>query len=184
MPPKKNPLWIQWRTSPARAIIMEDLEPGGILHQRENISAADVWEFYKSFPQFEKVVWSQFEERFKDHRKQASKRLHQSTQEELDFARDRELHPRQSHNHRGEPVFDLSPAQALLREDVKNKVHTRMQPSELQASREEYKAFKPAKFRQRIYQEVRYQKYIYYLNDKRAKQQARDPQCAHFKVSK
>jgi hypothetical protein len=66
----------------------------------------------------------------------------------------------------------------LLREDVKNKVHTTMQPSELQASREEYKSFKPEKFKHRIYQEVRRSKWLYYLNLKRAKLRACGPQTA------
>jgi hypothetical protein len=97
-------------------------------------------------------------------------------QEEQYLARDRQLHRRQSHNHRGEPVFDLSPAKLLLRKDIKNKVHTTKQPSELQASREEYKQFKAEKFKDRIYQEVQPSKYIYYLELKRAKQQGQDPQ--------
>ena len=185
MPPQpKNPLWIKWRTSPARATIMEDLEQGGILHKRDNISAEEAWYFYKTLPQFKEVVWSQFEARLKAHRQQASGRLHQSIEEEQDLARDRQLHPRQSHNHRGEPVFDLSPAKALLREDIQNKVHERMTPSELQASRDEHKPFKPKKFSDRINQEVRRSKHIYYLNLKRAKEQARDLQCPQFRVSK
>ena len=70
-------------------------------------------------PQFKEVIWSQFEVRLKAHRQQASGRLRQTIEEEQDLAReDRQLHPRQSHNHRGEPVFDLSPAKALLSEDT------------------------------------------------------------------
>jgi hypothetical protein len=57
MPPK-NPLWIRWITSPAWAIIMEDLERGGIIYQRENIPAEEIWEFYKTLPQFEKRLFS------------------------------------------------------------------------------------------------------------------------------
>ncbi len=71
MPPANNPLWIEWRTSPARAIIMADLERGGILHRRDHISAEEIFDFYKRLPQFENVVW-----------KQVSERLHRSMQEE------------------------------------------------------------------------------------------------------
>jgi hypothetical protein len=155
---------------------MQDLEFGGILYQRENVSAEEAWDFYKTLPQFEKVVWSQFEVRLKAHRQQADTRLLRSLQERAYLAADRQLHPRQSHNHRGEPVFDLTPAKELLREDVKNKLHTTMEPSALQATREEYKPFKPKKFSERIDQEVRRSKYIYYLELKRAKLQARPPQ--------
>ena len=50
---------------------MEDLEPGGILDGRGGLSAADAFRFYKAMPEFEKVVFSQFEARLKTHRKQA-----------------------------------------------------------------------------------------------------------------
>ena len=166
MPPQpKNPLWIKWRTSPARAIIMEDLEQGGILHKRDNISTEEAWNFYKTLPQFKEVIWSQFEVRLKAHRQQASGRLHQSIEEEQDLARDRQLHPRQSHNHRGEPdSICLLPKLCYVRTPITKG------------------AWKDVS--DRINQEVRRSKYIYYLNLKRAKEQARDPQCPQFRVSK
>jgi hypothetical protein len=138
---------------------------------------SSIWDFYKRLPQFEKIVWSQFEVRLKAHRKQASERDHRSMQEEHYLARDRQLYPRQSHNHRGEPVFDLSPAKFFFyARTSRTRFIPRKQPSELQASREEYKPFKSEKFKCQIYQEVRRSKYIYYLELKRAKQQGRDPQ--------
>jgi hypothetical protein len=173
MPPANDPKWIKWINCSAKAIIMQDLEFGGILYQRDNISAEEIWEFYKSLPQFEKVVFSQFEARLKVHRKKANESVVRSLREEQYLARDRQLNPRQSHNQRGEPVFDLTPARDLLREDVKNKVHTMKTPSELQASRKEYKPFNPKKFSDKIFQEVRRSKYIYYLELKRAKEQGR-----------
>jgi hypothetical protein len=47
---------------------MADLERGGILHRRDHISAEEIFDFYKRLPQFENVVWSQFEVRLKAHR--------------------------------------------------------------------------------------------------------------------
>jgi hypothetical protein len=52
------------------------------------------------------------------------------------------LHPRATHNHRGEPVFDLSDAKHLLQEDVKNGMHTRLSPSDMQLTRPEYVSLK------------------------------------------
>jgi hypothetical protein len=95
--------------------------------------------------------------------------LHQALQEEQYLARDRLLYPRQSHNERGEPVFYLSPAKALLREDVSNGVHTTMSVARLQNSRVQYHPFKPKIFKDRVAQAVRLNKYIYYLELKRAK---------------
>ena len=88
--------------------------------------------------------------------------------EERALARDRLLYPRQTHNDRGEPLFDLSVAKLLLREDVKANRHVTMKPSEFQRTRTEYMPFKPSIFKHRIYQEVRRKKYLYYLELKRA----------------
>ena len=66
----------------------------------------------------------------------------------------------------------MSPAKLLLREDVKNKLHTVMTPSELRESRIEYKLFKLEKFEERsIFQAIRLQKYLFYLEMKRAQAQ-------------
>jgi hypothetical protein len=57
----------------------------------------------------------------------------------------------------------MTEAKELLQEDVKNKVHETMAPADLQASRTPYHPFKPDIFRKRIYQEVRRQKFLFYL---------------------
>jgi hypothetical protein len=146
------------------------LEPGGIPHRRDHISEAEVWEFYKTLPQFNNVVESQFEVRLKDHRTKASEYLHQALQEEQYFARDQLIYPRQSHNERGESVFDLSPAKALLREqDISNGVHTIMSVARLQNFRVRYHPFKPKIFKDRVHQAVRLSKYISYLELKPTK---------------
>ena len=84
------------------------------------------------------------------------------------LAHDRRLFPRQTENHRGEPVFDLSAAKLLLRADVEEGKHNQLTPSQLQASRLEYHPFNAKKFKHHIYQEVRRQKFINYLNQRRA----------------
>ena len=81
------------------------------------------------------------------------------------FTRDHKLFPRKAHNERGEqPVFDMSPAKPLLRQDTKDEMHLHYKTSKnLQLSRLEYKPFKPRIFHNRILQEIRLQKYIHYL---------------------
>jgi hypothetical protein len=84
---------------------------------------------------------------------------------------DRQLHPRQLKNHRGELVFDLHAA------------HVEMLPSQFQGTRTEYQEFDLDIFRQRIYQEERYQKYWNWLEDKRTeKQRAHKEQQEKTKV--
>ncbi len=58
---------------PARAVIMEDLRPGGPLYQRDNILAEEIFPWYKQLPAFEKVVFDQFKACLKDHRLAAAK---------------------------------------------------------------------------------------------------------------
>jgi hypothetical protein len=148
---------------------MEDLRPGRPLYLRNNIPAEDIFPWYKQLPAFEKVVFSQFEARLKDHRIAAAKDVHRAMQEQQYFEHDRSLHPRQTHNEKGELVFDMHPAKLLLRQDIENKLHltTYNTPGKLQASRLEYMLFKPQKFGGRIWQEIKLQKYLHYLKLKR-----------------
>ena len=159
-----------WRNSKARLIVISDLEESLLpLHDKE-MSAKVAWNrVYMRLAEFTNVPFAMFEARLKDHRKQVKARLATSLAEEQALVHDRQLYPRQTHNHRGEPVFDLSPAKECLREDVKNKLHTTMSSSELQATRPEYQGFKPSIFKDRIPQEVRRQKYLHYLEKQRSK---------------
>ena len=124
---------------------MQDLQRGGPLYQRDYITAEDIFSWYKQLPAFENVVLDQFKDRLKDHRQVAAEDQHRAMQQEQYMEHDQRLYPRQPVNERGEPVFDMHPAKLLLREDIKNKVHltTYKTPGKLQASRLEYKVFKP-----------------------------------------
>jgi hypothetical protein len=148
---------------------MQDLQRGGPLYQRDYITAEDIFSWYKQLPAFENVVLDQFKDRLKDHRQVAAEDQHRAMQQEQYMEHDQRLYPRQPVNERGEPVFDMHPAKLLLREDIKNKVHltTYKMPGKLQASRLEYKVFKPKKFMERILQEIRRVKYFHYLELKR-----------------
>ena len=62
----------------------------------------------------------------------------------------------------------MDPAKLQLREDIKNGLHNEMTPKELWNLRPElYKKFKLDKFRPRIYQEIRGNKCLNYLEKKR-----------------
>jgi hypothetical protein len=145
MPASKKPGWVDWMKCPGRAVIMEDLRPGGPL---SNILAEEIFPWYKQLPAFENVVIHQFKARLKDHWLAAAKDSHRALQEGQYLVQDRQLYPRQPYNERGEPNFDMQPAKLLLREDIKNKVHltTHKAPRQLQNPRPEYLLFKPNKF--------------------------------------
>ena len=120
--------WINWRASEARKVVLEDLEPGGILDGKDHVSAAYVLAFYKKKnpAEFENVVIDQFQERLRDNRGQATAGRTLAARDALALQHDRGLYPRASHNAGGHLVFDAHPAKGFLREDVKNEVHTTM----------------------------------------------------------
>jgi hypothetical protein len=121
-PPKMT---TSWCNSKARQIIIQDLEEQLLPLGENEMSAKEAWDtvYQQYIAEFANVSFLEFNAHLKDHRKQVRERLEISLKEEIALAHNRRLHPRQTHNHCGEPVFDLSPAKQCLRDDVKNKLH-------------------------------------------------------------
>jgi len=162
--------WVDWINHAAREILMEDLERGGWLYDLDE-EARVVFDIYKQKQEeFADIPFDQFALRYNEATKKAAKRRARSAQEEEWLERDRLLHPRQSHNHRGEPVFDMDiEAKEQLRDDIKNKLHKQMEPMELWEHRPVYAKYKLDKFRPRIYQEIRRVKFLNWLEKQRTK---------------
>lgn len=165
--PRRRPGFINWRSSKAREIIIEDLEPGGILWGRDSLQEVDCWRFYRNLPEFENVLFEQFKDRLKEHRKQANKLKELSHRDLRAFLHDMALHPPTGYDNRGRLMFNAHPAKELLQADVKEGRHTMMPPSQLRLTRPEYLYFDKRVFKERIYQEVRRNKFIHYLELKR-----------------
>jgi hypothetical protein len=167
------PGWIKWVNCAAKHIIMDDLLCGILPVSDDEISAEEAWELqYEHMAEFirDGVVFSQFKARLADHRAKVLKDMARSTYERDALTHDRLLHPRQMVNHRGAPVFDLSPANLQLREDIEDGKHLRMSPSQLRQSRIAiYGMFGLSEFKRRIYQAVRREKFINWMDDKRQK---------------
>ena len=72
-------------------------------------------------------------------------------------------HPTPEFNCRGEPQWNGSAAQALLKEMVEKGEHKGIEPKTIWSSREEYQAYSLQTFRDHIYQEERLQKFRNYL---------------------
>jgi hypothetical protein len=133
-------------------------------------SADDAWNVYRDLPEFAGIAFDQFETRLKDHRAQVKVKLSRNLRDEAAFVHDCKSRPfprTETHNHRGDRIFNGSPAQPLLRNDVRNRVHETMPPAALRMTRPEYIEFSLDEFRPRIYQEIRYQKFVYWLQKKR-----------------
>jgi hypothetical protein len=168
---KKKNGRIDWKKSAAREILLEDLEPPkGWLYGVDNLDAKLVYDYYKHRHEeiFELVPFAQFKTRYHEAIKIASKRRSRSAEEEAMLNHDRGLHPRQTHNHRGEPVFDMDVmAKAQLSEDIQNNLHKRLTPMELWQSREVYSKYQLKIFRHRIYQYTKRVKFLNWLEKQR-----------------
>jgi hypothetical protein len=145
---------------------------GGWLHDElkdGDLNLATVFAIYNhKHPEvFNEIDFSQFKARMEDYITTNKERRERSNMQHQWMMNDRKLHPRQSRNDRGELVFDLHPAKQLLREDIKAGAHVGMAPKQFQETRAEYQEFDRDIFRQRIYQEERYQKYLNWLEEKR-----------------
>jgi len=148
---------------------MKDLIDDALPIEASRMPAQEAWKIYKTMDEFANVVFDQFNERLRDHRKQVGENKIRAARELDALAHDRRLFPRQMVNHRGQLVFDLHPAKLLLRADVLAGKHLRMTPRDLQLTNVSYQMFEPDIFRQRIYQEVCRSKSINYLKERRAK---------------
>lgn len=78
---------------------------------------------------------------------------------------DRGMFAAPSHNYRGEPRWDGSAAQGWLKIDVAAGLHEQLKPKELQKKRRAYLQYPLDVFRDHIYQEVRFQKFVTWRND-------------------
>lgn len=142
--------------------------------EESEMSAIKAWEIYKNHEAFAgpPVVFEQFEKCLAGHRAQV-KKLGNNKREEPALQENWKRIPHKTHNHRGEPNFDLHPAKPLLQEDVDNKLHEVLCPSQLWLLRVEYMDFTPRKFKDLINQMVQHIKYEHYLQWKQAKDKAK-----------
>jgi hypothetical protein len=169
MPKRKtNEDNIIWRNSEARCILIEDLVRGILPLERSQMTEAEAFEIYQGMVGFADVRFPQFRARLKDHRAQVKKSSQRSKYEEECLKHDRLIFPRKLLDENGTPVFDLHPAKLLLREDVAEGKHLLMTPLQLWKSRpDEYMLFQEPFFRNKMYQAVRRQKFVNYLQIKR-----------------
>ena len=159
-----------WRSSKSRALIMNDLIFKKISIHENIISAETLWEErYKNAKAFveEKIPFEQFKARLKDHRSQVSKQRSRVIDDAGAVRRHRTLFPRKKRNNRGELVFDFHPAKEFLRADIKEGLHTGKTLAQFWSTCKEYQEFDAKILRQRIYQEIKYTKFVNHLEIRR-----------------
>jgi len=167
--PNDDDVDVDWLRCAAREIMLEDLRTGRLSLNEEETTAEQAWQFYRSLHEFELVPFKQFKRQLKAHRAQVSKLVAISWPQEQALENDRLLHPVRTTNQNGKPLFYLTEAATVLREDIKDDVHAGMTPSQFRRTRRVYRecGLSMKEFKQRIYQEIRYRKYVNYLNQER-----------------
>lgn len=152
---------IDWKNSEARVIIVKHLQQGELSLDESVQSAEHVWVTkYMNIPAFQDVPFSQFKERLADHRAQVKKDCNASLRYEEALCNSRAIYPRAAYNHKGQKVFDMSPAKSLLRHDIKAGLGARQTPEEIRVSRPEYLQFEKEIFHNHVRQEIRRRKRV------------------------
>ena len=156
---------VDWATSAAKVILLDDIKEGIL---PSDYSPEDAWhEVYSNLVEFHGVEYEQFRRNLKSYRKSHQKMVDQVGWAKEAIAHDLKIHPRALFDHRGEWKFAFSLAKKLLEKDVARRKHEKMKPKKLRKTRREYELFPLDIFRQRIYQQVRRQKFENYLEKKR-----------------
>ena len=163
---KEEPL-LDWNEHhPARQLIFEEISEGRIPLDSTQMDASEVWNRYSTTSQF-KMRGMKFGETFKRRlaalRKQIGRDKDRASADKEAVARAIKNHPPAIHNHRGEPQWNGSQAQQLLKQDIDSGVHLTMKPMELRLIRPQYQEFGIDTFRWKIHQEIRTRKYLHTL---------------------
>ena len=159
---------VKWRTSGAREIILDDLHRGVLTLDEELLSAEQAWECYRNEEAFFLVPFKQFKRQLKAHRQQVLKLVKESAVQYEAFRKDLATQQHFTHYLDGRPIFAASAAHKLLKADIEPRFsEDKIDVVSLQATREEYKSWSPVEFKRRVYQEVRYWKFVAYMEEKR-----------------
>lgn len=161
--------YIPWNHSQPQAILLHDVRLGNLQPEK---SAEEAWEeVYSKIVEFKHVPFQQFKEKLFDYREKLKEDDAVVAVAYAAYMHDRRYYQR-THKSNGRPIFRLSPAQPLLVDDIKNKRHVGMLPSEFHRTRPEYLEFELDEFRPRIYQEQRLIKMENWMNHKRLGKEA------------
>lgn len=155
--------------SDAKRILEAELKNGSIPLDSSDM-APDV--VYFQHPEFATYPYETFRDNLNKLRKKVKAKKTRSELDSLALRHDRKSHPKPEKNNRGEPRWEGSEAERLLKLDVDNGKHNTMTPQNLHKSRNEYEDYALTVFRKHIHQEVKTRKFIKQRKD-RAKKKKR-----------
>jgi hypothetical protein len=153
-----------WKGSKARDLLEKDLISGDI---PLDVDVMDAKEVYLQRPEFANFEYAQFRERLRYLRNQIKEKKDSATSASAALSRDRQIYPKASHNHRGEPRWEGSEMERLLRLDMDDGKDKSLKPIDLYQSRKEYSEnYTLSVFRKHIDQEQRRRKMLAYYATK------------------
>lgn len=155
-----------WEKSWAKEILREAIANNDITDEHTYD------EIHSWHPEVEKTDRKKIPRRVRDLRLQIRADAGRAEADARALEHDRRLFPALATNHIGEPRWEGSEAQRLLRIDVKGDKHLTMKPAEFYDSREVYKSFSHEVIRSHIYQEIRLTKYYAWRNSDKKKKKA------------
>ena len=163
---KEEPL-LKWNEShPARQLIYDEIAAGNIPLEAQQMTGAEVWSQYADTVEFKMrgmKYGETFNRRLAALRKLVKKDKSRAIADTEAVAIAIRNHPPPTHNVRGEPQWNGSKAQQLLKEDITAGKHLEMSPLDLRMTRPEYQAFLRDTIRWKIHQEVKTRKYLHTL---------------------
>ena len=145
---------------------------------KDDIKPKQVWEELpwrvKDVPEFRFFQdYKNFATRLRQARARAEKKTGRANEDAAFLRHDREIYPERTEDFNGEPIWQGSKAQELLRRDLKDKEKMQLRPKQLQLQEEEYMEFALKNFRNRIYSERKAMQRIVYIKKKRAEKEAK-----------
>lgn len=162
-PPVAGPKPKPWQHSSAKKDLKKSLmDPSSSIHNMSLSAIRDSDPRFKQYPKFEKY--------FKDLKAKVEEEKRMVKEDDRLAEEHVKNFPGNQRNPRGYPRWKDHPAKALLEIDVASKLHKRMQPAELWATRKEYEEFPLKVFRKYKEREVEKQRAALHWADKRNKE--------------
>jgi hypothetical protein len=152
-----------WLKSNAKKLLVSLLEDESSYIHAEGMTADTI---YNSEPLFMQYKIENFRTNYKNLKEKHELELQSIDFDQAAFDKERVLFPRKDTTARGYPFWDKHEARVLMKEDVEMNL-SNMKPKDFRITRDEYKQFPPAVFRQHKYQEERKQREKVYWQKKR-----------------
>lgn len=155
MAPKKKKKETCWQNSEGRKLLLEDVRSGRIPNDMDPTAAFAMRPEFDVFPSAKKTSAQLFSARLSSARGIIQGKIDRSSRELALLQQDRAVHPPPATNHRGEPRWQDSIAQQLLKQDVGNKIHEQLSRKQFYLSRPEYQVYPMRIISGHVDQEVR-----------------------------